>query len=50
MAQELELETPEAPEPVTATADVALAAALDEARAGAALAPEVKAFFQANAR
>jgi tetratricopeptide (TPR) repeat protein len=49
VAEELEAEGPEIPEPAV-SADVALAAALDEARAGAALAPDVKAFFDAQTR
>ncbi len=46
MAEEPEIEAPQA-EPTT-TADVALAAALDEARGNAELTPEVAAFFEAQ--
>ena len=46
MAEEAEIEVPQA-EPTT-TADVALAAALDEARGKDELQPDVKAFFQAQ--
>jgi Flp pilus assembly protein TadD len=46
MAEEVEIEV-ERPEPTT-TADVALAAALDEARANPKLPPKVEAFFEAQ--
>jgi tetratricopeptide (TPR) repeat protein len=46
MAEDLDIELPQAEPPIPA--DLAMAAALDEARAGPDLPPDVRAFFQAQ--
>jgi tetratricopeptide (TPR) repeat protein len=46
MAEDLEIDLPQAEPPIPA--ELAMAAALDEARAGPGLSPDVKAFFQAQ--